>query len=81
MSRTKSKTPLQPRSYSQVPTVITRPDLKVEEVLFLSYMREKQRADRYLTEVLRLRADAKAKKAWARVGRLTKLKVTQKENQ
>jgi hypothetical protein len=71
--------PLQPRSYSDAPTVITKPDLQVEEVLFQSYLRERQRAYRYLAEMLRLKADAKAKKAWARVQRLTKLKVSPSE--
>jgi hypothetical protein len=73
-----TQAPLTPRRYAE-PTTITKPDLQVEEVLFQSYLREKQRADRYLAEMLRLKADAKAKKAWARVQRLTKLKVSPSE--
>jgi hypothetical protein len=54
------------------------PDIAVESVLFHAYLREKARADRVLTELRALKADAKAKKQWARVKRLTKLTPKEK---
>lgn len=53
-----------------------QPDLKTEEILFRLYEREKIRADRYCSDLMALRADMKQKKAWARLGRLTKLKIS-----
>jgi hypothetical protein len=54
-----------PRSEPKV-----KPDVQVEEILFRSYLREKQRADRLLLEVKRLKAIARNVNAWRLIARL-----------